>query len=183
MNSLELKDKANCEVVRREDKPVRHALPLKGKFHIQHIRAGKVIGEYDVPNGITDVGLNSLLDVYFHAVSQITTWYIGLVDNNAFSMFAAGDTSASHGGWAESSDYDEATRPEWTEGAASGRAITNGTTVDFTINATKTIHGLFIISENTKGGSTGTLWSTAAFASNVAVQDDDVLKVTYTVSG
>jgi hypothetical protein len=90
---------------------------------------------------------------------------------------------SSHAGWAESADYDEATRPEWTAGTASGRAITNAVTVDFTINATKTIKGLFITSNNTKSGSTGTLWSTAAFGSTVSVADDDVLKVTYTVSG
>jgi hypothetical protein len=183
MDPLNIRQNAGCSVERRGGAQIADKTKLCGKFIIEHIRKGKVLQKFEVPNGITDVGMNALLDIMFHASSQITTWYIALVDNAGFSMFAAGDTSASHGGWSENTAYDEATRPEWTEGTASGRAITNGTSVDFTMNATNTIHGIFIISENTKGGATGTLWSTAAFSSNVSVVDDDVLKVTYTVSG
>jgi len=154
-----------------------------GKFHVQHLRDGKVINEFDVPNGIVDVGLNHILETEFHAGAQITTWYIGLVDNAGFSAFANADTMASHAGWAESSAYMEANRPTWTAGAAASRQITNATTVDFSINATVTIKGLFITSNNTKGGSTGTLWSTAAFGSTVSLNNGDTLKVTYTLSG
>lgn len=157
---------------------------LRGRFQIQHFnKAGKLIGTYDIPNGIVDVGINHLLDVGFHAEAQITTWYIGLVDNAGFSAFANADTMGSHTGWTESSAYNEATRPEWTEGAAASRSITNGTTVDFSINATVTLKGIFITSNNTKGGTTGTLWSTAPFASNVTANNGDTLKVTYTLSG
>lgn len=156
---------------------------VRGWFKIQHIRAGKVIGEYNVPNGITDAGLNHLLETEFHSGSQVTAWYIGLVDNDGFSAFAAGDIMSSHGGWAEITAYDEANRPQWTAGTASTRQITNASTVNFTISATKTLKGLFVTSNNTKGGTTGTLWSTAAFGSTVSVADNDVIKVTYTVSG
>ncbi len=155
----------------------------RGKFHVEHIRDGKVIGRYAFPNGIVDVGMNSLLDVYFHAASQITTWYISLVNNSGFSAFANADTMASHAGWTELTAYDEANRVEWAEGAAASRAITNATTADFTINATATVKGIFVTSENTKGGATGTLWATAAFTTPVSVVDNDILKITYTVSG
>jgi hypothetical protein len=90
---------------------------------------------------------------------------------------------ASHAGWTESTDYDEVSRVTWNPDAAASRAVTNSTTVDFTMNATKTIKGIFITSNNTKGGTTGTLWATAAFSSNASVVATDVLKVTYTVSG
>jgi hypothetical protein len=113
----------------------------------------------------------------------VTTWYIGLVENAGFSAFANADTMASHAGWAESSAYTEANRPTWTAGAAASRQITNAATVDFSINASVTIKGLFIASNNTKGGTTGTLWSTAAFGSRVALNNGDTLKVTYTLSG
>jgi len=154
-----------------------------GKFHVQHLRDGKLLAEYDAPNGIVDVGLNHILETEFHAGAQITTWYIGLVDNAGFSAFANADTMASHAGWAESSAYTEANRPTWTAGAAASRQITNAATVDFSINASVTIKGLFISSNNTKGGTTGTLWSTAAFGSTVALNSGDTLKVTYTLSG
>lgn len=155
-----------------------------GKFVIEHYDAnGNLKGKYDVPNGIVDVGLNHILETEFRSGSQITTWYIGLIDNSGFSALAAADTMGSHAGWTENTDYDEASRPTWSPGAAASRQITNGTTVDFTMNDTATIKGIFITSNNTKGGSTGTLWSTAAFGSTVAVAASDVLKVTYTLSG
>lgn len=162
---------------------VASLLFARGKFHVQHYRDGQLLGAWDVPNGITDAGMNSLLDIMFHGSTQITTWYIGLVNNSGFSSFANADTIASHAGWTEFTSYDEANRVTWTEDAASARSISNTTTADFTISATGVVHGIFVVSENTKGGTTGTLWSTAAFTSNVSVQDNDVLKITYTVSG
>jgi len=181
MNTVRIEDRAEVAVDRPND--LAHRAPLKGKFTIQHVRDGEVIAEWDVPNGIVDVGLNSLLEVYFHATSQITTWYVGLVDNAGFSAFNNADTMGRHAGWAEGTAYSQANRVEWTEGAAAARSITNAATLDFSINATATIKGIFVTSNNTKGGTTGTLWSTAAFASNVSVVNGDTLKITYTVSG
>jgi hypothetical protein len=162
-------------------------VPLSGKFHVQQVRDGKVIHEFDVPNGVTDVGMNAILEAMFHSGAQITTWYIGLVDNAGFSAFAVGDTMSSHAGWSESSAYANGTRPQWTCGAAATRQISNAVTVDFNMNVNATtIKGLFICGgtgANTKGGATGTLWSAAAFGSNVALNSGDVLKVTYTISG
>jgi hypothetical protein len=155
-----------------------------GKFKIEHRdKTGKLIGVYDVPNGIVDVGLNSILGVYFHSDTQITTWYIALVDNAGFSAFANADTMASHAGWTESTVYSNSTRVSWGPGASASRSITNSTTADFTINGTATLKGIFITSNSTKGGTTGTLWSTAAFGSTVSVNNGDTLKITYTVSG
>ena len=158
---------------------------LKGKFQVKHLDAvGNVKGEYEFPNGIVDEGLDSILDVQFHGASQIATWYIGLVDNSGWTAWADADTLSSHAGWAENTDYTEATRGEWTEDAASSRAITNSTTVDFSINASGNVKGIFVSSNSVKStGNTGTLWSTAAFSSVVAVSNGDTLKVTYTVSG
>jgi len=166
-------------------------LPLKGRFHIEHFdKAGDLLGRYDVNNGITDEGLNKLLDVMFHADTAVGTWYIGLINNTSFSALAAGDTAAqthSDGsltnGWREFNSYDEATRGTWTEGAAAARSVTNAATVDFTISASGTVKGIFVVSTNTKSGTTGVLWSTAAFGSNVVVNDNDVLKITYTLAG
>lgn len=166
-------------------------LPLKGLFHIEHYdKSGNLLGRHAVPNGITDEGLNKLLDVMFHGDTAVGTWYIGLINNTSFSALAAGDTAAeihddgsNTNGWREFTSYDEANRGTWTEGAAAARSITNAATVDFTISASGTVKGIFIVSTNTKSGTTGILWSTAAFGSNVVVNDDDVLKITYTLAG
>lgn len=126
-----------------------------------------------------NVTLDAALDALFHGT---TTWYIGLIEDTGFTGFTAGDTMASHGGWTECTDYDEGTRPEWTEGAASGQAITNSTPIEFTMNASKTIKGFFLTNDNTKGGTTGTLGPCFLFDSgDRSVVDDDVLKITATV--
>lgn len=157
---------------------------LKGVYHVEHFnKQGDLIGTYRVPNGIVDEGLNHILETEFNGGTPITTWYIGLVDNSGFTAFANADTMSSHSGWSESAAYSEATRPEWTAGTAAARAITNATTVDFSINASVTLKGIFITSNNTKSGTTGVLWSTAAFASNVTANNGDTLKITYTVTG
>lgn len=156
--------------------------PVKVQCFDKH---GKLKWEEEVFNGIVDVGIQYMENVAFRsATSQINPWYIGLVDNSGFSAFANADTMSSHTGWSEFTNYSEATRPEWTADAAASRAITNSTTVDFSINgAGGTVKGIFVTSNNTKSGTTGTLWSTAAFSSNAVVTNGDTLKITYTVSG
>jgi hypothetical protein len=158
---------------------------LKGRFVVEHRdRDGELKGTYEFPNGIVDEGLNHILDTQFHATAQITTWYIGLVDNSGWTAFADADTLSSHAGWSESTAYTEANRVTWAEDAASSRSISNSTTADFSINATGNLKGIFVSSNNVKStGNTGTLWSTAAFSSVVATANGDTLKVTYTVSG
>lgn len=155
----------------------------KGVFKLQHKRNGKLIKEIDITNGITDEGKDKLLDVMFHNDTQVTTWYIGLIDNAGFSALADADTHASHAGWSENTDYDETDRPEWTEGAAASESITNASTVDFTINATIAINGIFLADISTKGSTAaGTLWSTGSFGAVVNAVAADTLSITYTVS-
>jgi hypothetical protein len=162
---------------------VASLLFARGTIYMEHYRDGVLLQRQRVPNGITDVGMNALLGIMFHGDTQITTWYIGIVNNSGFSAFANADTMGSHAGWTEWTSYDEAARVEWVEDAAAARAISNTTTADFTISAAGTLHGIFVTSDSTKAGTTGTLWSTAAFSSNITVADNDVIKITYTVSG
>jgi hypothetical protein len=163
---------------------VEQGLKLQGYFPvIEHYDSeGNLKGRYRMPNGITNVGKDHALDVLFHAVTQTATWYIGLIDNSGFTALAAADTMSSHAGWNEFTTYSEATRQEWTEGAASSQSITNATPATFSINGSGTVKGIFVTSSNTKSGTTGTLWSTALFPSNIAVINGDSLKITYTVN-
>lgn len=162
----------------------KNELRLRGRFLIEHRNeAGKLIGLYRVPNGIVDVGLNKILDDMFNAGGQSSLWYLSLADNAGWTAFDDADTMGSHAGWAESTAYSAGTRPQWTVGAAAARQVTNASTVDFAINGTATLKGVFVVDENTKGGTSGTLWATAAFSSTISVTSGDTLKVTYTVSG
>lgn len=132
-------------------------------------------------NLVVNVGLDHILDVELHNATQVATWYVGIKNAGAA---AAGDTMASHAGWTENTNYDEATRPEYEEAAASGQSITNSANkATFTIDTdAQTIAGAFLVSNSTKGGSTGTLLCVDDFASSKSCDDNDVLEVTYTIS-
>jgi hypothetical protein len=160
---------------------------LKGQFAVQCVdKDGNVKWEQEFPNGITDSGIQYLLDTGFDDATKITTWYIGLIDNASFSALDPGDTADQingSNGWNESTAYTETNRVTWANGATSARSMTNATTADFSMNATASIRGIFIVSSNTKSGTTGTLWSTATFSSVAAVTNGDTLKITYTING
>jgi hypothetical protein len=121
-------------------------------------------------------------------VSQITTWYLGLYGAGASNTPAAGDTMASHAGWTEVTAYSNANRVTATlvtATTANPSVVTNtASPAVFNINGTTTVGGAFLTSENTKGGTTGTLFSAADFGSpgDRSVVNSDTLSVTYTFS-
>jgi hypothetical protein len=156
-------------------------LTLWGLYTVEILdEFGKVIDFVTAKNDVTNEGLNNILDVQFHAVTQVTTWYIGLIDASGFSDLADSDTLASHAGWTEFTNY-TGNRQEWTEGAAAGGVMTNSTTVDFAILGSGTIAGMFLAS--VASGTAGKLWSTALFAGgDVSVSASQTLKVTYTIN-
>jgi len=163
---------------------LREQLKPQGHFRIHHYRDGKEIGVYDVKNLVVNQGKNDILETYFHDGTQTasTSWFMGLISNSGYSAIAAGDTASSHAGWTEFTGYSEATRQAWGQGAAASQSITNATPVTFSINATGTVKGAFIITNSTKGGTTGKLWAAALFSADVPVNNGDQLKVTYTLS-
>lgn len=154
----------------------------KGRWMLQVIRKGIIVHEEPFENAVVDAGANSLLGVNFHADTQITAWYVGLVDNASFSAFSNADTMASHAGWIENVAYSGGVRPTWSPGAPSGRAITNASPFTFTMTGSAVLKGVFVCSDNTLSGTTGTLWSEAAFGSLQSVGATDLVKLIYTVS-
>lgn len=136
----------------------------------------------EIPNIVVNVGLNDVLDKYFKGVAYTAAHYVGIT--SATPVPNAADTMASHSGWTEVTDYDEADRPALTLGAVSAQSVNNsGNKAVYTINATVTIGGAFVTTDDTKGGSAGTLYGVAAFTNgNRAAQDGDELRVTCTLS-
>jgi hypothetical protein len=58
--------------------------------------------------------------------------------------------------------------------------ITNSASrATFTMNATKTVYGAFLVSASAKSATTGTLMAAAKFSTSKAVVDNDELLITY----
>lgn len=156
----------------------------KGIYLGDHFRQGKKIGEIYVPNTVMTAAKNNIWDVYFHDGTQIAAadWCMGLISSVGYSAIAAANTMSSHAGWTEYTAYTQTVRPAWGPGAASAGTVTNAAPVTFDFNATGTVKGIFIASEDTKSGTTGILFSAGLFSADVPVVADDQIKLTYAAS-
>ncbi len=149
---------------------------------------GSVRWEAQVHNLVVNQGLKDMNDKYFRGSSYSATWYIGLYGAAASNNPTANDTAASHPGFTEITPYSNATRPACAFNPATTAdpsVIDNaGSPSSFTINATATVGGAFLISDNTKGGTAGVLFSASDFGSpgDRSVVSGDTLLVTYTFS-
>lgn len=138
----------------------------------------------EVGNLVTNEGLNDALDKYLKGSAYTAAFYVGLTD--ASPTAAAGDTMSSHAGWAEFTTYDESTRETLTLGTVSSQSVDNSASkASFTITTaspdSQSIGGAFVTTNSTKGGTTGTLYSIAAFSGgNKTLNGGDTLNVTVT---
>jgi hypothetical protein len=161
----------------------------KGVYTMQCFdKDGNLRWEAECPNLVVNGGLQDMNNKYFLGSAYTATWYIGLYGSGASNSPAAGDTMASHAGWTEVVPYSQATRPACTFGTpttANPSVATNSASpAVYSINATSTVGGAFLVSDNTKSGSTGTLYSASDFTSpgDRSVVSGDTLNVTYTLS-
>lgn len=115
---------------------------------------------------MTTEGLNHALDVVCHGGTQISTWYIGFIANATTTpVQSISDVMSSHAGWTEYTGYSQSTRQQWTVGAAAAASNVNSALVTITNTLSGAqLWGLFVVSNNTKSGTTGTLLMTAKFA-------------------
>ena len=139
-------------------------------------------------NLVVNVGLKDMNDKYFSGSSYTAAWYLGLYGAASSNDPAAGDTMSSHAGWTEVTDYSQSTRPACSFGSATTAdpsVINNsGSVAVFSMNNTTTVGGAFLTSDNTKGGTSGILFSAADFQSpgDRSVVSGDTLNVTYEFS-
>lgn len=155
----------------------------KGRFIFDIIRKDGSIEHQEFPNGITNEGKNYILDTMFNSQTQIaqSAWCIGLISNSGTPTLAAADTMASHA-WSENVSYSQSTRVAWGPGNASSQQVTNASAATFDITGTDTLYGVFMASNNTKSGTSGILWTTAAFASTIPVTSGDQIKISYAIA-
>ena len=160
-----------------------------GVFTIQcHDKDGNLKWEAEAPNLVVNGGLQDMNAKYFTGSAYTATWYLGLYGSGSTNNPAASDTMSSHAGWTEVTAYSQSTRPACTFGTPSTAnpsvATNSASQASFSINATTTVGGAFLTSSNTKGGTTGILFSAADFQSpgDRSVVSGDTLSVTYTFS-
>lgn len=125
---------------------------------------GVADGDLDwIENLHVNGGLDKQLDAMWVSGQAAPAWYLGLTDGTPTA--AASDTMASHPGWMEVINYDEAGRVVWTPGAISGQAVSNlASPARFTINSDNlVIGGTFAVDNTTKGGTAGLLATVGAF--------------------
>lgn len=150
--------------------------------------AGNLKWVMDGKNLVVNQGLQDMNTQYFKGVSYSATWYIGLYGAASSNNPTATDTAASHPGFTEIVPYSNATRPAASFGTATTAdpsVISNsGSPAAFTINGTAVVGGAFLISDNTKSGTAGVLFSASDFAApgDRTVASGDTLNVTYTFS-
>ena len=140
----------------------------------------KWVEEFD--NLVVNVGLDDNLDKYFKGSAYTAAFYVGLTDEAPVTV-AAGDTMATHAGWNEAVPYSDANRPTLALGTVSGQSVDNSASkAVFNINATDTVGGAFLTTDNTKSGTSGTLYGGGAFAADKSVTSGDTLNVTITLT-
>jgi hypothetical protein len=136
------------------------------------------------PNLVVNSGLQLMNNTFFAGTSYTAVWYLGLITGPASgTTFNAADTMLSHGGWTEDTTYSNANRPTVTFGTATlaDPSVIATTATSFSINGTTTVAGAFLTTDNTKGGTAGTLFSASDFTGgDRLLQSGDTLNVTYT---
>ena len=138
-------------------------------------------------NLVTTAGADMILETALDGQTQITAWFVGL--KNAGTAVIA-DTMASHGTWTEivhTTKYSETVRQTLTLGSVTGTTTSSidnvGNLATFSINATSTVAGAFIVSNNaTSDATAGELYGVVAFGSARGVISGDTLTVTVTLT-
>lgn len=167
-----------------------HKIIMGGRFRVEHRRLIKTdvfdhpiwdtLDVEEIDNLVVNQGLNHILGVEFNGQTQITNWFLGLFQGN-YSPVASDTAATLPGNATECSSFTSPTRPAWQEAAPSGQSITNSANpAIFTFNAPVTVYGAFLTSSSTIGGTSGTLFAAAQFASPKAVANADQLLVSYT---
>lgn len=145
-------------------------------------------GEWsESPNLITDEGLNHMLNVAFGTTPKPAGYYLALFSAAAqpqatwtaatFATQASEIVSMTEG-------YSSATRPEWKSINTSTKAIDNldpTTVAKVTIKtaSTLTVQGAAILTNSSKGSTTGVLISASKYPSTRVFQDNDSYEIGY----
>lgn len=150
----------------------------------------------DIENLTTNTGRQNALTNNFKGSGYSAAWFMALISNTSFGSIAVGDTAAkittstpsspTTNDWAESTGYSEGTRPAITFGTATiaSPAVLDSSAAPstFSINTTVALYGGFLISNSTKGGTTGVIYGEGAFSTVVSLGSGSTVTVYVTLS-
>jgi hypothetical protein len=153
---------------------------IGGVFSHEVIRDGESLGIGRNHNIVVAEGRTHLLNVLLAGSAQVNPWYLGIFKGNYTPV--DGDTAANIVANATEcqTEYDESARPAFVETVTGDIGSNDGSKASLTFNATVTIYGAFLISVNTKGSTTGTLFSAGRFEDGQRdMKNTDKLQVGY----
>lgn len=163
-------------------------LRLHGEFllsYTQPDRKGGWVRQF--ANGVTNAGVNYLLNGGFRGGARSPTWYVGLINDAGFSTLALADTLALHPGWPEFPYFlvgsvPTQTRPPWNPLPENAGLMASATASVGSITQTGTIRGAFLCNVASGIGSgTSVLYATGTMDAGLAVAAGGSLSVTYAV--
>ncbi len=135
------------------------------------------------PNIVTNEGLNSVLDVYLNAASQITVWYLTTFTDNITPLATH---TASVPGTTEitTANVAESVRETYNANAAASESIDNvaGPVAQYIADNTHTQYGAQLFGGGTSafGNTAGVLWASSLFGAAKAMVALDTIDITYT---
>lgn len=177
MDDLMVGDKSSAGLIANPTS--KSSVKFKGRYRVECIGAdGKLKWVEETDNLVVNEGLDEILDKFWKGSTYTASHFVGL---KGVGSEVAGDTMASHAGWTELTIYTEGVRQTLTLGVVSGQSVDNSASkAVFSINASGTIAGILVSTNNTKGGSTGSLISAGDFGASRTVANGDTLNATYT---
>lgn len=154
---------------------------------------GELVGTHSVdidvsPNNLPTEGILDCLETWLSGRAKKSGWFLGLYANAVAP--AAGWTAANVAATAgeitsTTQGYVETTRQQFVPNAATGGAIDNvGEEATFTIIGAGdiSVEGAFLISDSSRGGTSGVLASATRYASTRKLQAGDIYKVGYRIT-
>ena len=135
-------------------------------------------------NLVVSEGLTHILSVALGSTAKPAGYYLALF--GGATAPAANWTAATFPSVAQeitslTEGYADATRPVWAPGAAANGSISNPVAASLTITTATTLNvtGLALLTNNTRGGTSGVLVSATKFASTRSFQNGDVYQIGY----